>query len=443
MEKLWGNNTQKSLDIYPNLEKDYVNMSLIKSIILIKKSAALSNYNLGILEYEFYFLINEACKVLLKLKHINQYFPLSIWQCGSGTQINMNVNEVIALIANKIRGKNMIDAYNHVNISQSTNDVIPSAIHISIVIDTKNKLLPVLKQLSITLKKKQEEFKHIVKLGRTHLQDAMPLSIKQEISGFKFQIDENIRELKRCAKKLNKLPIGGTCVGTGVNSPLGFDKEIIKNLEFITSFKFNVVSNKFALISSHDDILTYSSILNRIAISMFKISNDLRLLSSGPQGGINEYILPTNERGSSSMPGKINPTQCEMMSIISLKVIGIHQTITLALSHGNLQINLYKLLISNEINNAINLLKNGIEIFTKYCLVNLKCNETTIQINLEKSAILVTRFVPHLGYEKCKEIYSRIIKEKKSIKEIILSENLMSKNKYLKIMDINKLIKPY
>ena len=443
MSKLLGEKTRYTHDNF-TIGNETVNYELIKSIIIIKLAASIVNYTNGDINAIEYKYIRKACKKILE-KDYKHLFPLTIWQCGSGTQINMNVNEVISNLANflikKKTGKlGNIDPIEHVNLSQSTNDVIPSAMNISIILKSNRDLLPSLEHLAKILKSRIQD--KTIKLGRTHLQDATPLTVGQEFSGYYYQVLETITNIKYHMKFLFYLVQGGTCIGTGINTRKNFDKDIVKEIRLILGLPFRVSKNKIAETSSHDSIISYSGSLNRCAITLMKISTDIRYLSSGPVAGFGDYQHKKYEVGSSSMPGKVNPTQCEMMSIVSIKVMGIHQTISLAATHGNFQLNIFKPLILNEILNAIDLISKSCEIFSDYCISTLKVNKNRIKKNLSKSNVLITNLNPLIGYNKSAELLQKANYNNRKLKKILIDNKIISRDTYDQLMNPHQMIKP-
>ena len=378
---------------------------------------------------------------------LDQNFPLKVWQTGSGTQTNMNVNEVIANRAIEILGgkkgtKKPIHPNDHVNKSQSTNDVFPTAMHISIAVETINKLLPSLKILKKDLKNKTKEFSKIIKVGRTHLQDATPISLGQEFSGYYSQLKKSIERIEYALKEIYFLAQGGTAVGTGINSRKNFDKKIVKEIRKITKLPFKPAKNKFAELAAHDSIVNFSGTLNTCAVTLMKISNDIRFLGSGPRAGYGELILPENEPGSSIMPGKVNPTQCEAVTMVCVKVIGNHSGITLAGTHGHFELNVFKPLIAHNILQSIDLLADSSKNFSLFCVKGIKANTKKIKEHLDNSLMLVTALAPHIGYDKAAKIAKMALKNNTTLKHETLKTGLIKEKEYEKIVDPKKMIYP-
>ena len=444
-EKYWGASTQRSIKFF-NIGNIFVKPSIIKSIAIIKKSAAIVHYKNKQIEKKICNAIVKASDEVIKGK-LKEHFPLKVWQTGSGTQTNMNVNEVISNRAIEILGgkkgtKKPVHPNDHVNKSQSTNDVFPTAMHISIVSETSQKLLPSLKILEKELKKKVIKFKNIIKIGRTHLQDATPLSLGQEFSGYHTQLKKSIERIELSLKEIYYLAQGGTAVGTGINSKKNFDKKIVNEIKKITKFPFKSANNKFAELAAHDSIVNFSGTLNTLAVSLMKISNDIRFLGSGPRAGYGELILPENEPGSSIMPGKVNPTQCEAVTMVCVKVIGNHTGITLAGSHGHFELNVFKPLIAHNILQSIEILADSTKNFALYCVKGIKANNKKINEHLDNSLMLVTALVPKVGYDNAAKIAKTALKNNTTLKHEALKSGLIGEKEYNKIVDPKKMIKP-
>ena len=381
-EKYWGASTERSNKFF-DIGKILVNISIIKSIAIIKKSAAIVHFNERQMDKRIAEAIIRASEEIIKGK-LDENFPLKVWQTGSGTQTNMNVNEVVAnraieILGGKMGSKEPVHPNDHVNKSQSTNDVFPTAMHISIAKESVNKLIPNLKILEKEMNKKVNEFKKIIKVGRTHLQDATPLSLGQEFSGYQTQIKKCIERIELALKEIYYLAQGGTAVGTGINSKKNFDKKIVKEISKITKLPFKPAKNKFYELASHDSIVNFSGSLNTCAVALMKISNDIRFLGSGPRAGYGELILPENEPGSSIMPGKVNPTQCEAVTMVCVKVIGNHSGITLAGTHGHFELNVFKPLIAHNILQSIDLIADSVKNFSLFCVKGIKANKKKLK----------------------------------------------------------------
>ena len=430
---LWGAQTQRSLKNF-KIGNTRMPIEIVHALAIIKMSCARTNQKQKLLTPKISNAIINAAKQVLSGKY-NEHFPLSVWQTGSGTQTNMNVNEVIANLANKkLTGKlgtnSPVHPNDHVNKSQSTNDSFPSAINIATSIKVIWELLPALKNMEKTLRSQSQKWKSIVKIGRTHLQDATPLSLGQEFSGYHAQTASDIKRVEAALINLSYLAQGGTAVGTGLNTKKGFDRLVVSEISKITKIKFKPATNKFQALASHDSIVEMSGVLNVIATDLFKIANDVRLLASGPRSGLGELSLPENEPGSSIMPGKINPTQSEALTMVCLQVMGLHNTISMAGSQGHFELNAFKPLIGLNIINTVNLLATAINNFNDRCLKGIKPNIKNIKQGVENSLMLVTALAPEIGYIKAAELAK--VAHKKNI-------SLIEANKILKYLNNKKI----
>jgi len=430
---LWGAQTQRSLKNF-KIGNNLMPIEIIHALVTIKMACAKVNQKQKTLAPKIANAIINASKNILTGKYDDQ-FPLSVWQTGSGTQTNMNVNEVIANLANKkLTGKlgtnSPVHPNDHVNKSQSTNDSFPSAINIAASKKVTDELIPALNEMEKILSSQSKKWKSIIKIGRTHLQDATPLSLGQEFSGYHAQIDMNIKRLKTALINLNYLAQGGTAVGTGLNTKKGFDRHVVNEISKINKIKFKPASNKFQALASHDSLVELSGVLNVIATDLFKIANDIRLLASGPRSGLGELNLPENEPGSSIMPGKVNPTQSEALTMACLQVMGCHNVISMAGTQGHFELNAFKPVIGFNIINAIDLLSSGVTNFCEKCLKGIKPNLRNIKEGVENSLMLVTALAPEIGYEKAAELAK--LAHKKNI-------TLIEANKILKYIDVRKI----
>ncbi len=444
-DKYWGASTERSKK-YFDIGEVKVRPILIKSIAIIKKSAAIVHKKDKLISAKIANAIIKASEEVIMGK-LDDNFPLKVWQTGSGTQTNMNVNEVISnraieLLKGKKGSKTPVHPNDHVNKSQSTNDVFPTAMHIAITMETKRKLLPSLILLSKELKKKVKNFKNIVKIGRTHLQDATPLTLGQEFSGYHSQIEESIQRVKEALNELYFLAQGGTAVGTGINTRKNFDKKIINQIKRYTKINFKPAKNKFSALAAHDAVVNFSGVLNTLAVALTKIANDIRFLGSGPRAGYGELILPSNEPGSSIMPGKVNPTQSEAVTMVCAKVMGNHSGVTIAGSNGHFELNVFKPLIAENVLQSIDLLSDSIKNFSNYCIKGLKADKKKIQHYLDNSLMLVTALAPKIGYDNAAKIAKKAIKNNTSLKEEALKTGLISKKDYELIVDPKKMINP-
>ena len=444
-DKYWGASTQRS-NKYFNIGDFLVRPIVIQSIAIIKKAAAIVNTKNKDLNPKLSRYIIKAADEIIKGKH-KDHFPLKVWQTGSGTQTNMNVNEVIAnraieMMGGKKGSKKPIHPNDHVNKSQSTNDVFPTAMHIAIALKSKEKLLPSLKLLEKELAKKSREFKNIVKVGRTHLQDATPLTLGQEFSGYQSQLKKCISRIENALKEIYHLAQGGTAVGTGLNTKKNFDKKIIKEISKITKLPFKVATNKFAALAAHDEIVNFSGMLNTTAVCLMKIANDIRFLGSGPRAGYGELILPSNEPGSSIMPGKVNPTQSEAVTMVCVKVIGNHNGITMAGSHGHFELNVFKPLIIHNILQSINIMSDSAKTFGLFCIKGIKADKKRIKHLLDNSLMLVTALAPTIGYDRAALIAKTAHRNGTTLKEEVVKAGLINNKEYDKIMNPMKMTKP-
>ncbi|MDC3263390.1 class II fumarate hydratase [Pelagibacterales bacterium] len=442
-DKFWGAQTQRSLQNF-KIGNDIMPIEIIHAMAIIKLSCAKANLKQKSISSKIANAIVQSANTVLSGKYDNQ-FPLSVWQTGSGTQTNMNVNEVIANLANKKLGKalgsnNPVHPNDHVNMSQSTNDSFPSAINIAAAIQTNVNLVPALKKIEVTLNSQAKKWDKIIKIGRTHLQDATPLSLGQEFSGYAAQIKSNLKRINTAASSLLALAQGGTAVGTGLNTKKNFDKLVATEISKYTKIKFKAAGNKFQALASHDSILELSGALNVLATDLFKIANDIRLLASGPRSGLGELSLPENEPGSSIMPGKVNPTQSEALTMACLQVMGMHNSITMACSQGHFELNAFKPLIALNIIKSIQLLYTGMNNFNDKCLKGIKPNLKNIKIGLENSLMLVTALAPVIGYNKAAEMAKLAHKKGISLTEANIILKYVDPKKMRVILDPRKMI---
>ena len=444
-DKYWGASTERSKK-YFNIGDFLVRPIVIYSIGIIKKAAAIVNAKNKDLDPKISNYIIRAANEVINGK-LDSHFPLKVWQTGSGTQTNMNVNEVIAnraikMMGGKLGSKKPVHPNDHVNKSQSTNDVFPSAMHIAIAIKTREKLLPSLKTLEKELGKKVKEFKKIVKVGRTHLQDATPLTLGQEFSGYHAQLKKCIERIEVALLEIYNLAQGGTAVGTGLNTKKNFDKKIVKEISKITKLPFKVAPNKFAALAAHDEIVNFSGTLNTAAVCLMKIANDIRFLGSGPRAGYGELILPSNEPGSSIMPGKVNPTQSEAVTMVCVKVIGNHNGITMAGSHGHFELNVFKPLIIHNILQSIEIMSDSSKAFAIYCVRGIRADKKRIKFLLDNSLMLVTALAPKIGYDMAAKIAKLAHKNGTTLKDEVVKSGIIKEGDYDKIMNPMLMTKP-
>ena len=443
-DKLWGAQTERSRQNFKIGNEASMPIEIIHAYALIKKSAAHSNFDLGILSKKKLNLISKVCNEILSGEHDDQ-FPLVMWQTGSGTQTNMNVNEVITNRAHIIEKKSLVkdkrtlSPNDDVNKSQSSNDTFPTAINIAALNIIKNNTVPNLKKLRNSLEKKSKQFKNIVKIGRTHMMDATPITLGQEFSGYVSQIDHGIETINNSLKHLSELAIGGTAVGTGLNSPKGYSKKVVNYISKFSGIKFNEAKNKFEAIASHDCIVESHGALKTVASSIFKISNDLRLLGSGPRSGIGELILPANEPGSSIMPGKVNPTQCEAIAMVCVQVMGNDFSTTIAGASGHLELNVFKPLIGNNIIESSRILGDACLSFSEKCIDGIKPNKKQIKKFVGNSLMLVTALNSKIGYHKAAEIANKAHKEDTSLREAAIDLKYLSGKEFDEIVDPKKM----
>jgi len=421
-DKYYGAATQRACENFPIGTPDRWRFpaEFIQTHALVKKAAAQVNSSLGLLDAGLARVIEQAADEVIAGK-FDEHFPLVIWQSGSGTQFNMNVNEVIANRANELSGgklgaKSPVHPNDHVNMSQSTNDTFPTSMHISAVTLIQRRLLPAVQELLAAFTDKSRDFASIVKVGRTHLQDATPLTLGQEFSGYAAQLQQAMDCISFSLHYLYELPIGGTAVGTGVNAPADFDKLMVQRISALTDFDFAVAPNKFAALAAHDAVVAASGSLKGLAAALMKIANDIRWLASGPRCGLGEIILPANEPGSSIMPGKVNPTQCEMVTMVACQVYGNDTAIALAGSQGNFELNVYKPLLAFCLLESINLLADACSSFADRCVDGIIPNTAKIARYLSDSLMLATALNKHIGYEKAAQIAIKAFQEEKSLK---------------------------
>jgi fumarate hydratase, class II len=423
-EKYWGAQTQRSLHHFA-IGQDKMPIEVIRAFGILKKAAAITNYDLGLLPKNIKDAITQAADEIIHMQ-LNAHFPLHVWQTGSGTQTNMNVNEVIANRASELMGGNvgvdrLVHANDQVNLSQSSNDTFPTAMHIAAADTFVNQLLPSVKTLRDALLQKSNEFSSIVKIGRTHLQDAVPLTLGQEFSGYVAQLDMGLEWIEQILPRLYELALGGTAVGTGLNTHPQFAVNAAAQIAKLTGLPFTSGKNKFALLAAHDAIVMASGALKTLACALMKIANDIRWLGSGPRCGLGELELPENEPGSSIMPGKINPTQCEAMTMVCTQVFGNDNAIAFAGAQGNFELNVYKPVMIFNLLNSLNLLADACVSFTNFCVLGLTANRHRIQAFLENSLMLVTGLVPAIGYDKAAEIAHKALHENTRLKEACLA----------------------
>ncbi|MAJ15705.1 MAG: fumarate hydratase, class II [Opitutia bacterium TMED67] len=445
IEKYWGAQTQRSIENFP-IGNDVMPIQMVRALGIQKKSAALANVSLGKLDESVGQAIAEAAQEIVDGK-FDDNFPLVVWQTGSGTQSNMNANEVIANRANELLGgklgeESSVHPNDHVNRSQSSNDTFPAAMHISAVMETEDKLLPALFHFKEALEKKAETFSKIIKIGRTHTQDATPLTLGQEFSGYAAQIDASISGIKNTLPNLFQLAQGGTAVGTGLNAPIGFAEKFAEEVSNLTDKPFTTMSNKFAGLAAHDALVALSGSLNVVAVAVMKIANDIRFLGSGPRSGIGELSLPANEPGSSIMPGKINPTQCEALTMVAAEVMGNHVAVSIGGSNGHFELNVFKPMIVFNVLRSAQLLADACRSFTDRCISGIEPNLERIEELMESSLMLVTALNPHIGYDNAAKVAKKAYAEGTTLKEAAINLELLTAEEYDKWVQPENMISP-
>lgn len=428
----WGAQTQRSYENF-RIGSEKMPPELIRALGMLKKAAAMANYNLGKLDLRRRDLIIRVCDELEEGR-LDGNFPLSVWQTGSGTQTNMNVNEVIANRGNRLAGESMLHPNDHVNMSQSSNDVFPSAMHLAAVMSMEDRLLPALSGLTGTLRRLEEENRGIVKTGRTHLQDATPIGFSQEISGWREMTEKGKSMIEASLPGLRELALGGTAVGTGLNTPRGFSEEAIKILSELTDKPFIPEKNKFHGLSSRDALVFVHGALKALAANMMKMANDIRWLASGPRCGLGEITIPENEPGSSIMPGKVNPTQCEAMTMIAVQVMGNDTAVGLAASQGNFELNVFMPVCIYNFLQSVNLLADGTDSFCKNCVSGIKANRERMDWNLHNSLMLVTALNPYLGYDNGAKTAKKAYRENISLRDACAELGFMSREQFAQVI---------
>ncbi|MBT3796379.1 MAG: class II fumarate hydratase [Candidatus Marinimicrobia bacterium] len=444
-DKYFGAQTQRSLNNF-KIGGEKFQRDFIRAYGIVKKAAASVNNSKGLLDSKLADAIKKASQEVIEGK-LDEHFPLVVWQTGSGTQSNMNFNEVIAnrsieLLGGELGSKEPVHPNDHVNMGQSTNDTFPTAINIAAVEAVSNKLMPELKELCNSLQKKSDEFDKIIKLGRTHLQDATPLSLGQEFSGYSSALSHGIKRVEKGLESCYELAMGGTAVGTGINSFDGFGQLVANEISELTNLPFITAENKFEALGGQDCIVELSGSLKTVAVSLFKIANDIRWLSSGPRSGIGEILIPENEPGSSIMPGKVNPTQCEAMTMVCTQVMGNDNTISIAGASGNFELNVYRPVIVYNIIQSITLLTDACNSFRLNCVNGIEANKERIHSNLYNSLMLVTALNSHIGYDKAAEVAKKAYKEKISLRDAIVDLGYLSGEDFDQLVQPEKMIKP-
>ena len=439
-EHLWGAQTQRSLQNFP-VGWEKMPEAIIKAFALLKKAATEVNAQLNPQKMTLSkkLAIINACDEIYRGKWRDE-FPLSVWQTGSGTQTNMNLNEVISNRANRIIGESALHPNDDVNMSQSSNDTFPTAMHIAAAVAVNTELLPALDKMTDTLKRLEKENEGIVKSGRTHLQDATPIAFSQEISGWRASVERDFEIIEESLEPLKNLALGATAVGTGINAPKEFDTEVAKQISSITGINFKTEKNKFHALTSKCELVFSHGALKALACDLMKIANDIRWLASGPRLGLGEITIPENEPGSSIMPGKVNPTQCEAVTMVAVQVMGNDASIAIGASQGNFELNVFMPVIINNYLQSVNLLADSIVSFTKNCVSGIKANREKMEANLNNSLMLATALTPHIGYEKSAKVVGLAHREGLTLKEAAISLGYLTADEFDKYFHPEKMI---
>lgn len=437
-DRYWGAQTQRSFQNFP-IGTEKIPMEVIRAFAILKKAAAIANNRLGKLNEKRLALISQACDEILAGK-LDDNFPLSVWQTGSGTQSNMNVNEVIAGRGNAIAGEKILHPNDHSNMSQSSNDTFPTAMHIAAVMEIEDKLFPAIDRLTNTFTRLMAENEGIVKTGRTHLQDATPISFSQEISGWREMLIKSKEMLSLSLKGLYELALGGTAVGTGLNAPEGFDTEVAKAVAELTGKDFVTAPNKFHSLTSKDELVFAHGALKGLAADMMKMANDIRWLSSGPRCGLGEIFIPENEPGSSIMPGKVNPTQCESVTMVAVQVIANDTAVGMAASQGNFELNVFMPVCIYNFLQSVRLLTDSLNSFNDRCVSGIRANREKMDENLHRSLMLVTCLNPYIGYENAAKTAKKAYKENISLKEACVELGFLTADKFDEIFHPEQMV---
>ncbi|MGB1452788.1 MAG: class II fumarate hydratase [Crocinitomicaceae bacterium] len=444
-DKYWGAQTERSRNNFKIGPEASMPIEIVHAFAQLKKAAAHANCELGVLDVNKKNLISEACDEIIEGKHDDQ-FPLVVWQTGSGTQSNMNCNEVIANRAHVINGgaltdqEKILNPNDDVNKSQSSNDTFPTAMHIAAYKQVAEHTIPAIKNLRDTLDSKAKDFKNIVKTGRTHFMDATPLTLGQEFSGYVTQLNKSLTAINHSLEAVKELALGGTAVGTGLNTPKGYDVLVAKKIAEFTGLPFETAENKFEALAAHDAVVELSGALKRTAVSLMKIGNDIRMLSSGPRCGIGELLLPENEPGSSIMPGKVNPTQPEALTMVCAQVMGNDVTVSVAGSNGHFELNVFKPVMAHNVLESARLIGDACHSFNDNCVIGIKANEPMVKKHLENSLMLVTALNTKIGYYKAAEIAKYAHKNGTTLKEAAVGLGHVTESEYDEIVDPSKMI---
>ena len=444
-DRYWGAQAQRSLGNF-KIGWEKQPLPIVRALGIVKRAAAETNMELGHLDPKIGEAIVAAAQEVIEGK-LNDHFPLVVWQTGSGTQSNMNANEVISnraieMLGGEMGSKKPVHPNDHVNMSQSSNDTFPTAMHIACAEEIHHRLLPALQKLRNALNDKAQAWKDIIKIGRTHTQDATPLTLGQEFSGYTQQVQNGIERIEQTMPKLMELAQGGTAVGTGLNAPVGFDKMVAERIAAITQMKFTTAPNKFEALAAHDAMVFSHGAINTMAASLFKIANDIRLLGSGPRSGLGELALPENEPGSSIMPGKVNPTQCEALTQVCVQIFGNHTTLTFADSQGHFELNVYNPVMAYNFLQSVRLMADAAVSFTDHCVVGIEPRRDNIKAGLERSLMLVTALAPKIGYDNAAKIAKTAHKNGTMLKEEAVKTGLITAEEFDRIVRPEDMIHP-
>ena len=437
-DKYWAAQTERSHENF-QIGGEVMPREITYAFGILKKAAAIANYNLGKLPKEKLDIINEVCDEVIAGK-LYEHFPLVVWQTGSGTQSNMNANEVIANRGNEIAGKKLLHPNDDINKSQSSNDTFPTAMHIAAVLTIEDKLLPAMDKLIATFKRLEKENEGIVKCGRTHLQDAVPIGFSQEISGWRNMLEKSRSQIVLSLDGLRELALGGTAVGTGLNAPIGFAEDVAKQVSEITGKHFVTAENKYHALTSKDELVFAHGALKGLAANLMKIANDVRWLASGPRDGLGEIFIPENEPGSSIMPGKVNPTQCESMTMVAVQVISNDVAVGFGASQGNFELNVFMPVIIYNFLQSVRLLADGITSFEKNCVTGIRANKEKMDYNLQHSLMLVTALNPYIGYENAAKTAKKAYKDNVTLKQACVELGFLTAEKFDEVFHPEEMI---
>ena len=437
-DRYWGAQTQRSFENF-KIGTEKIPMEIIRAFAVLKKAAAMANNRLGKLDDRRNAIICQVCDEILEGK-LDGHFPLAVWQTGSGTQSNMNVNEVIANRGNELAGERLLHPNDHVNMSQSSNDTFPTAMHIAAAVEIEDKLFPSISLLEGTLGRLMEENEGIIKTGRTHLQDATPITFSQEISGWKNMLEKAKTMLSLSLPGLHELALGGTAVGTGLNAPKGFDVEVARAVSELTGKDFKTAPNKFHSLTSKDELVFAHGALKGLAADMMKMANDIRWLASGPRCGLGEIFIPENEPGSSIMPGKVNPTQCESVTMVAVQVIANDVAVGFAASQGNFELNVFMPVCIHNFLQSVRLLSDSLVSFNNHCAAGIRPNRERMAENLHRSLMLVTCLNPHIGYENAAKTAKKAYAENISLKEACVALGFLTPERFDEVFKPEKMV---